>query len=173
MSDDPTGRRGRMSGVSRPLALRSLGYVTLCSGLHALLLGLSVGAFSDRSLVGARDADWMFWAWAAVLVALLIRAPFVGLLIRDDRVIRRSWIRSRSWPRSEIVDVDRAGYSGLLNRASISGRFKMVTLYTRDRSIIKVPELTGGVRTTERYLAHLHDALGRPLGAQTPGRHRS
>ena len=49
--------RGRVLGVSRPLALRSVGYVSLCSGLVALVLILSTGAFLDPSLEGARDAD--------------------------------------------------------------------------------------------------------------------
>src|SRR3954451_10764556 len=105
-----TSARGRVFGVSRPLALRSVGYVSLCSGLVALMSIFSVGAFLDPSLEGARDADWVFWSWATGLVALLIRAPFVGLLIRDDRVTRRSWVRSVSWPRSTMVGVGKAAY---------------------------------------------------------------
>jgi hypothetical protein len=149
-----------------------MGYLTLCSGVTGLLLVVSVIAFLDPSLDGTRDPDWMFWPWAGVLVALLMRAPFVGLLIHDDRVTRRSWIRSRSWPRSEIAGIGRAGYSGVLNRASRSGRFMMIALYKGDRSVIEVPELAGGTRLTERHLTRLQSALGLPPSPGAPGRHR-
>ena len=158
--------------LSRPLALRSMGYLTLCSVLVGLGLAVCGGAFLDPSLDGTRDPDWMFWALAVVLVALLVRAPFVGLLIRDDRVTRRSWIRSRSWPRTEIEDVGRTGYSGGVDHGSVSGRFLMLALYTRDHSVIEVPELAGGTRSTERHLTRLREALGLPLSSGTSGRHR-
>jgi hypothetical protein len=34
--------------------------------------------------------DWIFRVGSTDLVALLVRAPFVGLVIRDDRVIHRT-----------------------------------------------------------------------------------
>jgi hypothetical protein len=104
--------------VSRSAVLRSPGYVTLCSGLLTVFLALSAGAFLDPALADTRDPDWAFWLWAIALSALLLRATFVGLVVGDDRITRRSWLRSKSWPKSEIVGVGRAGYSGLLNRSS-------------------------------------------------------
>lgn len=148
------------STVSRSTVLRSPGYVMLCGGLVVVFLALSVGAFLDPSLTGSRDPDWMFWLWAVAVSALLLRAPFVGLVVRDDRITRRSWLRSQSWPTSEIVGVGRAGYSGFLNRSSTSKRWMMVALHARDRVVIEVPEVPGGVRTTERRLAHLRGAMG-------------
>lgn len=146
--------------MSRPLVLRSPGYVTLCGGLVVLLLALSVGAFLDSTLADTRDPDWMFWLWAVALSALLLRAPFVGLVVREDRITRRTWLRSMSWPKSDIVGVGRAGYSGLLNRSSTSKRFMMIALYGHDRGVTEVPELAGGVRATERRLAQLRGAMG-------------
>jgi hypothetical protein len=146
--------------VSRSAVLRSPGYVTLCSGLLTVFLALSAGAFLDPALADTRDPDWAFWLWAIALSALLLRAQFVGLVVGDDRITRRSWLRSKSWPKSEIVGVGRAGYSGLLNRSSTSKRWMMIALYAPDRVVIEVPELAGGVRTTERRLAHLRGAMG-------------
>lgn len=146
--------------VSRPVVLRSPGYVMLCGELLAIFLAVSVGAFLDPTLADTHDPDWMFWLWAVALSALLLRAPFVGLVVREDRITRRTWLRSTSWPKAEIVGVGRAGYSGLLNRSSTSKRFMMIALYARDRVVIEVPELAGGVRTTERRLAQLRDAMG-------------
>jgi hypothetical protein len=149
-----------------------VGYLALLCGQIGLLLALSVSAFLDPSLDGTRDPDWMFWPWAAILVALLLRAPFVGLLIHDDRVTRRSWMRSKSWPRTEIVDVGRTGYSGMMSHGSVSGRFLMLALYMRDHSVIEVPELAGGTGSTERHLARLREALDLPLSSGGSGRHR-
>jgi hypothetical protein len=92
--------------------LRSPGYLTLCGGLLAFFLAVSVGALLDPTLAETRDPDWMFWLWAGALSALLLRAPFVGLVVREDRITRRTWLRSSSWPKPEIVGVGRAGYSG-------------------------------------------------------------
>lgn len=90
------------STVSRSTVLRSQGYVMLCGGLVVVFLALSVGAFLDPSLTGSRDPDWMFWLWAVALSALLLRAPFVGLVVRDDRITRRSWLRRSRGPRRRL-----------------------------------------------------------------------
>lgn len=131
----------------------------LCGGLVFVLLAISVGAFLDPTLADTRDPDWMFWLWAIASAALLLRAPFVGLVVRDDRITRRTWLRSKTWPKSEIVGAGRAGYSGLLNRSSTSKRFMMIALYARDHVVIDVPEVTGGIQATERRLACLREAL--------------
>ena len=146
--------------MSRPVVLRSPGYVSLCGGLIAAFLAVSVGAFVDPTTADTRDPDWMFWLWAAALSAMLLRAPFVGLVVREDRITRRTWLRSKSWLRSEIVGVGRAGYSGLLNRSSTSKRFMMIALYARDRRVVEVPELAGGIGKTEDRVAQLKGAIG-------------
>ena len=140
------------------VVVRSTGYLALCLGVLLLILGVSVGAFVDPR-DGLRDPDWMFWPWAIALLALLIRGLFVGVSISDVRVTRRTWLRSHSWPRSDIVRVSSAGYSGNLNRGSISRRFLMVTLNHRKGALIEVPELSGSRRTADRCVRRLAAAL--------------
>ena len=144
------------------MVVRSRGYVALCVGIMALFLVIAVGAFLDPALQDSRDPDWMFWLLASVLVALLLRAPFVGLVIRGDRVIRRTWVRSRSWNRTDITRVGTASYSGNLNRGSRSGRFRMVVLTVRDGSAteaVEVPEVSGSRRRTDDRVSELAAAL--------------
>lgn len=150
--------------------VRSLGYVALCAGFLALLLGVSVGAFLDPALESSRDPDWMFWSWAACLLALLCRAPFVGLVVRDGLVTRRSWIRSKSWAVSEIAKVSLTGYSGNLNRFSESRRFRMIVLRLRDGEIVEVPEVSGVRRKMKIRVARLTGAMSSSQPPE-PGRH--
>lgn len=160
--------------VGSAVFVRSRGYVALCGGTMALFLAVSVGAFLDPTLKDSRDPDWMFWVGATVLVALLVRAPFVGLVIRDDRVIHRTWVRSRSWSKSDITRVGPASYSGILNRGSRSGRFRMVVITVRDGSTTRafeVPEVSGGRRKMEDRLKFLAAALDLPEPSPA-GRHR-
>jgi hypothetical protein len=160
--------------VRSAVFVRSPGYIALCGGIMALFLVVAVGAFLDRTLEGSRDPDWMFWVGATVLVALLVRAPFVGLVIGGDRVIRRTWVRSRSWSKSDITRLGLASYSGSLNRGSRSGRFRMVVLTVRVGSTaeaVEVPEVTGGSRKMEDRLRVLAAALDLPE-ASPAGRHR-
>lgn len=151
------------------VVVRSVGYVALCAGFLALLLAISVGAFMDPALEGSRDPDWIFWVWAACLVGLLCRAPFVGVVIRDGRVTRRSWFRSQSWPASEIARVKLAGYSGNLTKFSESRRFRMVVLRLRDGTIVEVPEVSGARSKMKIRVARLVEALASPLRPE--GRH--
>ena len=160
--------------VSSAVFVRSPGYVALCGGTMALFLAVSVGAFLDPRLRDSRDPDWMFWVGAGVLVALLVRAPFVGLVIRGDRVIRRTWVRSCSWNKDDITRVGPASYSGLLNRGSRSGRFRMVVITVRDGSTpraVEVPEVSGGRHRMEERLKVLAAALDLPEPSSA-GRHR-
>ncbi|WP_406831721.1 hypothetical protein ABEG17_02580 [Pedococcus sp. KACC 23699] len=140
----------------------------------ALFLAVSVGAFLDPTLRNSRDPDWIFWVGAAGLVALLVRAPFVGLVVRGDRVIRRTWVRSCSWNKNDITRVGPASYSGILNRGSRSGRFRMVVLTVRDGSTpkaVEVPEVSGGRSKMEERLKVLAAALDLPQPSPA-GRHR-
>ena len=160
--------------VNSPVVVRSPGYLALCVGIMALFLAIAVGAFLDRALKDSRDPDWMFWLGASVLVALLLRAPFVGLVIRGDRVIRRTWLRSRSWNKTDITRVGTASYSGNLNRGSRSARFRMVVLTVRDGTAteaVDVPEVSGGRRRTEGRVSELAAALNLPKPAPAE-RHR-
>lgn len=148
--------------------VRSGGYVALCAGILTLLLVVSVGAFVDPALEGSRDSDWQFWLWASCLGALLCRAPFVGLLIRDDRVIRRSWVRTQSWSVSAVSGVETAGYSGNLNQGSQSGRFLMLVLRMRDGSVVEVPEVSGKRRTMNGRLRRVAHALRLSAPSEAP-----
>lgn len=156
--------------MAKGVVVRSGGYVALCAGFWTLLLVVSVGAFLDPVLEGSRDPDWMFWLGAACLVAVLCRAPFVGLLIRDERVIRRSWVRTRSWSVGGVAGVETAGYSGNLNRYSHSGRFLMLVLHMRDGSVVEVPEVSGVHRKMNDRLHRVAYALHLPAPSE-PGRH--
>lgn len=77
----------------------------------------------------------------ALVVALIARTPFVGLLVSDDIVHKRGWARTRTVPVSLVRRVDVEPYSGWWNRGGRSGLFVMVVLYLHDDSRIEVPEL--------------------------------
>jgi hypothetical protein len=160
--------------VRNRVVIRSRGYIALCNGIIAVFLLVSVGAILDPTLEDTRDPNWMFWAGTTVLVALLTRAPFVGLVIRGGRLTRHSWVRSYSWSKDDILQVGPASYSGALNRGSQSGRFRMIVLTVRDGSDterVEVPEVSGSRRKVEDRLRALAAALDLPEPSP-PGRHR-
>ncbi|GAA2485297.1 hypothetical protein GCM10009858_24030 [Terrabacter carboxydivorans] len=150
--------------------MRSVGYAALWSGIWSLFLLIAMMGFTDPAPNVPRDSDWMFWVMVAALLGLLCRAPFVGLVIRSDRVTRRSWLRSTSWPRSDVSLVRTAGYSGMPNWYGESGLFSMVVLTVRG-SDVAVPELAGGSRKTDDRLRVVAALLGLPKPS-APGRHR-
>ena len=106
--------------MSRPLVLRSTGYVTLCGGLVVLLLAVSVGAFPDPTLADTRDPDWMFFAVGRRLVRAAPACPV--------RWLGRSGGPDHS---AHVAQVD-------------SKRFMMMELYGHDRVVIEIHELAGG-----------------------------
>lgn len=155
------------------LVVRSPGYIAVCAGTVAAMLLVSIIAFLDPSTTDSRGPDWAFWIVATVLLLLLARAPFVGLVIRDDRITRRTWVRSRSWPKSDITRVATASYSGSLNHGSQSGGFRMIVLTTGPASsplTVDIPEVCGGHKMEDR-LRMIVAATGLPEPS-TQGRHR-
>ena len=144
------------------IRIRSGGYLALCGGYLALMLAISLGAFLDPTLAYSRDPVWMFWSLAACLVALLCRAPFVGVAVGDGRVTRSTWFRSQSWPAAEVAYVSLAGYSGGLNRFSRSGRYLMLAVRLRDGTVVDVPEVAGVRRNMEKRADLLAEALELP-----------
>jgi len=114
----------------------------------------------------------MFWLWEAVLVALILRAPFVGIVVEQDRVVRRSWLRKRTWGVQDIASVGSTNYSGLLNFSSTSRGFLMLSLELIDGSVVHVREVTG----RPAAISSARDALRRRLSLphhSVPRRHRA
>ncbi|MFC7487384.1 hypothetical protein ACOCJ7_19365 [Knoellia sp. CPCC 206453] len=147
-----------------PLMIRAPGYLALCAGVLLTLLLVSVGAFLDPALDGTRDPDWMFWIWASALTALLVRAPFVGLLIADDRVVRRGWLRTWTYRAADVKSVRSRPYSGYLNRyVSESRIFRMLKVKLADGRVVEIPEVTGRIRTTKHRVAVAQTRLDRGL----------
>lgn len=156
--------------VSRTGRVLSGGYVALWSGIWGLFLLVSIIGFTDPPPNAPRNSDWMFWLGVSILLGLLGRAPFVGLVIRGDRVTRRTWLRTVSWPRSDVSQVKTASYSGMPNWYGESGLFSMLVLTVRG-SDVAVPELAGGTRKTEDRVRVVATLLGLPEPL-APGRHR-
>lgn len=77
----------------RRVMLRGSGYLTLVVVILTIFLAAGIMGFLDPAMDASSDPDWMFWVWSAANVGLLARAPFVGLLIEQDRVVRRGWWR--------------------------------------------------------------------------------
>ncbi|MEO7267857.1 MAG: PH domain-containing protein [Knoellia sp.] len=148
--------------ASGQLMVRGPGYLALCVGVQLTLLLVSIGAFLDPALDGTGDPDWMFWIWVAVLAGLLLRAPLVGLRITDERVIRRGWLRTWTYPVAEVNKVRSRPYSGLLNGSiSESRTFRMLRLKLVDGRVVDVPEVAGGSRSTQRRVADANTGLHR------------
>ncbi|MFV0461769.1 MAG: hypothetical protein ACK5MP_01015 [Nostocoides sp.] len=147
-------------GPPRRVVVRAKGYLLLILSWICVLLVAAVGAFLDSSLDGQRDPDWMLWALTAALTALIARAPFVGVVVADGRVRRRTWLRSQEWDAREAKVVGSSGYSGALNRYSTSRRYKMVIFAMQaDRHEHDVPELSGRPATVDRFIDQLNAAL--------------
>ncbi|KGN33980.1 hypothetical protein N802_08820 [Knoellia sinensis KCTC 19936] len=126
-----------MDGVapSGRLLLRGTGYLALVVGILASFLIAGVMGFLDPEMDASSDPDWMFWVWSAANAGLLARAPFVGLLIDGDKVVRRGWVRNWTYRAEDVVTV-------------------------RSRP---VPEV-GGAGSTARRVKAARDAVGLTVG---------
>lgn len=113
----------------------------------------------------------MFWVWESILVALLLRSPLVGIVVERNRIVRRGWLHSRSWPVAEIASVGSTNYSGLLNMASTSTTRLMIRLELGDGSTVDVPEVMGCAQAVTNSVGALSRALSMPPPS-APGRHR-
>lgn len=145
--------------MSKRQFVRAPGYIALCSSLLAGFLIVAVGGFLDSANQPLLDPDWMFWLLAVALVSLLTRAPFVGVVICGERITHRTWVRSRTWSIKDIADVGVSQYSGLLNRAFESRRYRMIVLMKSDGDVIDVPELSGKARRVDGLRRALRAAL--------------
>jgi hypothetical protein len=69
-------------------------------------------------------------AYVAIAVAALIlaRSLFIGVWIRDDVVIGRSWFRTYTWPRGDVISVHSVAYQGMLNWGGLGGSSGLRTL---------------------------------------------
>lgn len=140
--------------ASGPLRVRAPGYLALCAGGQLTLLLVSIGAFLDPALDGTRDPDWMFWIWVAALTGLLLRVPVVGLLISDERVVRRGWLRTWTYRAADVKSIGSKAYSGYLNGGvSESRTFRMLKVKMADGRVVEIPEVTGRIRTTKHRVA--------------------
>jgi hypothetical protein len=113
----------------------------------------------------------MFWVGELVLVALLLRAPLVGVVVDRDRIVRRGWLRNRSWAIAEIAGVGFTNYSGLLNMASMSTTLLMLRLELKDGSTVDVPEVMGRLAPVRCVVETLRRRLSMPP-LSAPGKHR-
>lgn len=151
--------------------MRSRGYLVGCVGALALLAAVSAGAFISVSSSAAPGPNWMFWVGELVLVALLLRAPLVGVVVDRDRIVRRGWLRNRSWAIAEIAGVGFTNYSGLLNMASMSTTLLMLRLELKDGSTVDVPEVMGRLAPVRCVVETLRRRLSMPP-LSAPGKHR-
>ena len=141
--------------------IRARGYVRVVTGWAVAMLAIATTAFLDPELEGLRDPDWMYWLCAIVFAALIARAPFVGVVVGDDTVRRRSWLRTQTWAVQDVYRVGSSGYSGALTRYATSKRYRMVVLVLRHgKGGQDLPELSGRPATVERLAAALSGALG-------------
>ncbi len=142
------------------MVVRAAGYVSLIVVWAAIMLTLATGAFLDPALDGQRDPDWMFWVLALALGALIARAPFVGVVVSDGVVRRRTWLRTQTWRAGDVHRVGSSRYSGALTRYAPSKRYRMVVITLRHgRGGRDIPELSGRPDTVERCIAKLNEAL--------------
>lgn len=147
-------------GSGERLMVRGSGYLSLVVAILLIFLVAGVLGFVDPGMDSSSDPDWMFWVWSAVIIGLLARTPFVGLLVEGDKVVRRGWLRSWTYPASDVVAVKSRGYSGNLNRMSESRRFTMLTLKRASGPTVKVPEVTGRPASTDLRVSIARSVLG-------------
>lgn len=139
--------------------VRSPGYLALCVVVLLVFLTIAVSAHLDPE-GGNASSDWMLWIVTALLVALLARAPFVGLLIDDERVVRRGWFWSTSRPRANVVSVGTVSYSGLLNGGSRSHLFRMLLLRLSGGKTLEVPVVSARPETVAKICDRIIAATG-------------
>ena len=137
-----------------------------------LLAGVIIGASYDPVNVSRSGSPAAGLILAGLCVAAAARTSVVGLVVRDGKVFRRTWLRTRSYPGSSIQTVDAVNYSGLWNWASRSMLFSMIRL-TYNGKEVDVPEIVGRPIKIRRLADELTDALGlRPSASRDEPRHR-
>lgn len=126
-------------------SVRARSYVWACTVVLVAFAMAIVGGWVD-------DTDPTGWRLVApagglvIVVALIARAPRVGLHVRYGVLHKHGWARTRRVAVSHVRRVEIEGYSGWLNYGGISTLTVMPVLYLHDGSRIEVPELISRAR---------------------------
>jgi hypothetical protein len=126
------------------LVIRAGGYV-VC-GVAVALVGASVSVL----VLTHRDPGDPAWVgWATIVVSLsslwvVVRAPFVGLVVYPHLVVHRTWSVSRTYGREHIVGASAVAYEGVLGgRGGRLPLLSMAELQLGDGTRVQVPEVSG------------------------------
>lgn len=145
------------------LVVRALGYVLCCVAPAVCAGGVSVIALTH---LDSGTPAWMPWVASVIGICslwVLLRAPFVGLVVYPSLVVHRTWSVSHAYARDSITGANAVGYVGVLGGRA-GGQLpllSMAQLQMRDGRRIQVPELAGSRRGVARRLT----ALGVPTPA--------
>lgn len=118
--------RVRGSGnLARSIAI-PFGSVILCS----VSIGVP-GRLASQSVIPAVDLVSAVFL-VLLFLPIVIRALMLGIWVRRDSLLIRSWLRNYSIQRDDLLECSVARYSGLLNWGDVdgSGKFLKVLLFT-------------------------------------------
>lgn len=112
---------------------------------------------------GSASAGSAVVGWTAVVLclALALRALFLGVSLDGQRLIVRSWLRTRHLNASQVVDVRPTNYSGLWLRGSESGLLRTLSI-TTDTQTVTAWGVLGRHATVHRCARRLRQNLALP-----------
>ena len=143
------------------MLIRNRSYATGVTALCMVFVCLALSVPTPSS----NGEDLVRWVFLAGATYLALRAWRVGVIVEQDRVIKRGWFRTRTVERSSIVAVQVRPYEGEIAQGfgGISeSRLRMIVFRTSGQEV-KLPELVGYSKETTQMQGQLTEALGLPV----------
>ena len=141
------------------MTLKNRPYCLVAAAFWFVLAGFGVAGFYDIKRHGVTDTA-PGWLYTAACIIVAVRALRLGIAVRDDRVIIRSWLRSRMVGRDDVLGAHAVAYDGALTPGT-STFLVMPRLLMRAGDPIDGPAVIGLRRTgrIQRLTQRLTDAV--------------
>lgn len=104
-----------------------------------------------------------------VFLTVIVRGFIVRLEVTSCEVISVGWWRTRRWPRSEVIRVERVGYSGYLNRFGTPSSQLSVLSLKAGTERVDLPHMLGRPSAIWHLKNEVQSALGTAHGRRCAG----
>ena len=146
------------------------------SAIGALVGGMLWGAVGMlATVVGAWGGEnwWIASPWFAYFACCAVRPWFLGVWVGDESFEIRSWLRTYTFERGQVVEIDMVPYRGIwagpqLTWVPFIGPIRTIRIRTVDGRRRSYASTVAGRNRTLRLARQLRGVVGLPSESRVP-----